>query len=387
MPIHDHTPSSLGRGFLWGGIALGLLLIALLYTHGFGLWVGSPTPESPPALVHQGEKISIPEGSPLRDRLTVMPVSTQSVDDKLVLPAIIESDPARTASVLTPLGGRLRQLKVGLGDRVRAGQIVAVIDSPDLGQAYDDNDKAADTYQLAQKTLDRQQEQFKLGAASVRDVDQARSDFTQASAEYTRTQSRLKTIGVPLDAKQRERVLTLTAPMSGSVTSLDVAVGNMINDPTQPIMSIADLSTIWVTAMASEKDVAGISKQQDVEVTLGAYPDQILHGKVLFVSDVIEPDSRRDKIRIAFPNADYSLKPNMFATVTLHTGGPSRVVVPTSALLMNNDRTSVFVATAPWTFERRTVEPRLEEGNSVAIDAGLKAGDQVVVRGGILLND
>jgi membrane fusion protein, heavy metal efflux system len=387
MPIHDHTPSSLGRGFLWGGIALGLLLIALLYTHGFGLWVGAPTLESPPALVRQGEKISIPEGSPLRDRLTVMPVSTQSVDDKLVLPAIIESDPARTASVSTPLSGRLLQLKVGLGDRVRAGQIVAVIDSPDLGQAYDDNDKAADTYQLAQKTLDRQQQQFKLGAASVRDVDQARSDFTQASAEYTRTQSRLKAIGVPLDAKERERVLTLTAPMSGSVTSLDVAAGNMINDPTQPIMSIADLSTVWVTAMASEKDVAGISKQQDVEVTLGAYPDQILHGKVLFVSDVIEPDSRRDKIRIAFANADYSLKPNMFATVTLHTAGQSRVVVPTSALLMNNDRTSVFIATAPWTFERRTVEPRLEEGSSVAIDAGLKAGDQVVVRGGILLND
>jgi cobalt-zinc-cadmium efflux system membrane fusion protein len=387
MPIHDHTPSSLGRGFLWGGVVLGLLLIALLYTHGFGIWASSPKPQSPPPLVHQGEKISIPDGSPLRERLTVMPVSIQSVDDKLVLPGVVESDPARTASVLTPLGGRLLQLRVALGDRVKAGQILAVIDSPDLDQAYDDNDKAADTYELTRKTLDRQQEQFKLGAASVRDVDQARSDFTQAAAEYTRTQSRLKAIGVPLDAKERARVLTVTAPMNGSVTSLDVAPGNMINDPTQPIMSIADLSTIWVTALASEKDVAGVTRQQDADVSLGAYPNRVLHGKVLFISDVIEPDSRRDKIRIAFANADYSLKPNMFATVTLHTVGQPRVVVPTSALLMNNDRTSVFVATAPWTFERRAVEARLEEGTSVAIDAGLKAGDQVVVKGGILLND
>jgi cobalt-zinc-cadmium efflux system membrane fusion protein len=105
------------------------------------------------------------------------------------------------------------------------------------------------------------------------------------------------------------------------------------------------------------------------------------------VSDVIEADSRRAKIRIAFPNIDYALKPNMFADVTLRTPPQSRIVVPTSALLMNNDRTSVFVATAAWTFERRTVEPHLEEGSTVVILSGLQAGDQIVVKGGILLND
>jgi len=110
-------------------------------------------------------------------------------------------------------------------------------------------------------------------------------------------------------------------------------------------------------------------------------------SKVLFVSDVIEADSRRNKIRIAFANSDYALKPNMFASVTL--AGPQRslVVLPSSALLMNNDRTSVFVATAPWTFERRTVDPQLDEGSSVAIRSGVAAGEQVIVKGGILLND
>ena len=105
------------------------------------------------------------------------------------------------------------------------------------------------------------------------------------------------------------------------------------------------------------------------------------------VSDVLESDSRRNKARIAFPNADYALKPNMFASVSLQGPAHSRVLVPSSALLMNNDRTTVFVATAPWTFERRIVEPQLEESSSVAIRSGLKAGEQVVVKGGILLND
>jgi cobalt-zinc-cadmium efflux system membrane fusion protein len=387
MPIHDHTPTVLGRSFVWGGLIIGVLFIALLYTHGFGLWAPKAKPEPAPALVKQGEKITVPENSPLRSRLTVMPVVTQPVSDRLVLPAVVESDPARTALVLPPLSGRVVQLKVALGDRVKAGQVVAVIDSPDLGQAYDDNDKAADTYALTKKTLERQQEQLKLGAAATRDVDQAQSDFNQAAAEYTRTKARLQAIGAPLDAHERARVLTVTAPVSGSVTSLQIAQDNMINDPTQPLMTVADLSSIWVTAMVAEKDVGAVSRQEEAEVTLSAYPDRTLHGKVLFVSDVLEPDSRRDKIRIAFANSDYALKPNMFATVTLRAPAQLRIVVPTSALLMNNDRTSVFVATAPWTFERRTVDPDLEEGNTVAINSGLQPGDQVVVKGGILLND
>jgi cobalt-zinc-cadmium efflux system membrane fusion protein len=175
--------------------------------------------------------------------------------------------------------------------------------------------------------------------------------------------------------------------MNGSVTTLGVAPGNMINDPTQSLMTVADLSTIWVTALVSENDVAAVAKNQDAEVTLTAYPDKVLHGKVLFVSDVLEADSRRNKIRIAFANADYALKPNMFATVTLAGREQSLVVLPSSALLMNNDRTTVFVATAPWTFERRTVDPLLDEGQSVAIRSGVMAGEQVLVKGGILLND
>jgi len=299
----------------------------------------------------------------------------------------VESDPARTAAVLTPLGGRVVEIKVALGDRVRQGQVLAVIDSPDLGQAFDDNDKAADASQLTRKNLARQEEQFKLGTASNRDLDQARSDNAQASSEYARTQGRLKVLGVSAERQQHSTLLSVQAPVSGSVTTLTIARGNMINDPTQPLMTIADLSTVWVTALVPEKDVASVSKNQDAEVSLVAYPDRVLRGKVSFGSAVIEPDSRRNKLRIAFANPDYALKPNMFAAVTLAGPAHSQVVLPSSALLMNNDRTSVFVATAPWTFERRTVDPQLEDGSSVAIRSGVAAGEQVVIKGGILLND
>jgi len=388
MPIHDHEPNFRGGAFLWGGIGLGLLLLVALLTHGFGLLNRSDKGSSSPDLmVRQGDKIIVPEGSALRSRLNVMAASAQAVSPKLLLPAVVESDPARTAAVLTPLSGRLIALRVALGDRVIRGQVVAIIDSPDLAQAYTDNEKAADVFKLNQKTLERQEAQNKLGVASDRDLDQAKSDFAQAGGEYTRTQAHLKTLGAAAEAKPASRKLSVTAPVAGSVTALNVAQGNMINDPTQPLMTIADLSTIWITAMVAEKDIAGVSKNQDALVTLAAYPERGLHGKVLFVSDVIDSDSRRGKIRIAFANSDYALKPNMFATVELSGGTRSLVVLPSSALLMNNDRTSVFVATAPWTFERRNVDAQLEEGSSVAIRSGVSAGEQVLVKGAILLND
>jgi len=388
MPIHDHQPSSRGSAFFWGGIALGVVFLAAVFTHGFGLLGGSArSAGEPDLLTRRGDQILVPEGSALRSRLAVMPAPEQPVSARLVLPAVVESDPSRTALVLPALGGRVLELKVALGDRVTRGQALTVIDSPDLAQAYDDNDKAADAFRLADKALARQKEQSKIGTVSDQDLDQAKSNHVQAEAEYARTQAHLKTLGAAADTKPPSRLLTVSAPISGSITTLAVTPGTIINDPTQPIMTIADLSTVWVTAMVPEKDVAAISKDQEAEVSLMAYPDRVLHGKVLFVSDVIEPDSRRNKLRIAFANADHALKPNMFATVTLLGTQRSRIVLPSSALLMNNDRTSVFVAVAPWTFERRNVDPELEEGTSVAIRSGINAGDQVVVKGGILLND
>jgi cobalt-zinc-cadmium efflux system membrane fusion protein len=388
MELDDHTPNARGRAFLWGGIVLGVIVLLALLTHGFGLLGGrNGGPQEAPPIVREGNRIIVPPGSSLRERLTVMPAQVDSIRQKLLLPAIVESDPKRTSAVLSALSGRVVEVKAALGDRVAQGQVLVVIDSPDLAQAYDDNDKAADAFALTQKNLARQEGQARIGAASDRDLDQARSDDRQAAAEYARTQARLRVLGISPESNDASRLLTVRAPMAGSVIALSVARGNMINDLTQPMMTLADLSTIWVTALVAEKDMAAASKDQDADVVLAAYPDQVLHGKVLFVADVIEPDSRRNKIRIAFPNPDYRIKPHMFATVTMLGPAQTRIVLPTSALLMNNDRTSVFVATAPWTFERRTVEPQLEEGASVAIRSGLQQGDQVVVKGGILLND
>jgi len=171
------------------------------------------------------------------------------------------------------------------------------------------------------------------------------------------------------------------------VARLQVAPGAYVNDPTAAMMTIANLDVIWVTANVPEKDVSFVFPGQTAKVAVTSYPDRSFSGKVLFVSDVIEPDTRRNKVRIEFQNPDKALKPNMFATVTFVAPPVSRITVPTSALLMTNDRTSVFVEVENWAFERRNVEIAYQEGTDTAIKSGLSPGDRVVVKGAVRLND
>ena len=383
--IADHTGTARGRTFLWGGLVAGILLIVVLYTHGFGLFGTHGGEAAPPAVEHRGNALFVPESSPLRSRLAVAPVTESPVSGRLVLPGTVESDPARTAALLSPGAGRIEEVRVRPGERVAAGDVLLVIDSPDLAQALDEDAKAADTLRLTTRNLERQEGQAKIGAASERDLDQARSDHTQAVAEYARTRTRVRAFGASGGARAGQ--LVLRAPFAGTVTALNVATGNMLNDPTQPVLTLVHTAMVWVTALAAEPDLGRIQAGEDVQVRLEADPATTFTGKVTTVSDVVEADSHRGKVRIAFDNAGHHFRPNGYADVTLLGAPTSQIVIPTSALLMNNDRTTVFVATAPWTFERRSVEPDLQEGDRVPIRTGLKAGEQVVVSGGILLND
>jgi membrane fusion protein, heavy metal efflux system len=384
---HEHEPNRRGRAFFWGGIAAGVLLVVLLLTHGFGLFRPRPEAEAPPALVHQGGRIFIPEHSPLRQRLTVEPALAEEKSAVVIAPGVVEADPTRLINVLPPGAGRVREVRVNAGSRVQRGELLALIDSPDLAQAYSDYDKARSAATLARKNRDYQRAQLKIGAASQSAVDQAVDADTQAAAELERSREHLRAMGGSEDAAGEARLLAIRAPVAGSITALSIAPGATINDDTQSVMTLQDLSVVWVTALVAEKDVADVAPGQDAQIALEAYPERTLHGKVASVNDQIEPDTRRDKTRIVFENPQLLLKPNMFATVTLHGPALRRVVLPSSALLMNNDRTTVFVATAPWTFERRTVEPLLNEGTSVTLTSGVKPGEPVVIKGGILLND
>ena len=262
-----------------------------------------------------------------------------------------------------------------------------MIDSSDLAQAYADEDKARSAVKMTKQALDRAVALEKYSAGSVKDRQQAENDHAQAQAELERTQSRLRAIGVVADLKEEGRKLSLKAPVSGSVIDLQVARGAHLNDTTAAIMTIANLDEIWVTANVPEKDTALVAQGQAVDVVFAAYPGEVFKGRVLFVSDILDPDTRRTKVRIAFQNPNMRLKPNMFASATFVTPKQTVPIVPTTAVVLRNEADQVFVEIAPWTFEARPIEIDFQQGNQAVIAHGLEAGQRVVVKGAVLLND
>ena len=342
--------------------------------------------EDVPGLERTEGRVTVPPGSPYRGRLVMTTVDQRTLEQTRMLPATVEADPSRVYNVLPPLGGRVTEVGVRLGDHVSAGQKLAVIDSGDLAQAYADADKSRAQLALTRRALERARGLNQVGGGAARDVEAAGNDAAQAQAEANRAQARLKAIGGGAGVSGT-RTLTIAAPTSGAVTALSTAPGSYINDATQSMMTISNLERVWVTANVPETDIGFVFKGQSVDVTLIAYPDEVFHGTVLFVNDLMEPDTRRTKVRISFDNASGRFKPNMFASVIVHAPARKALFVPDSALLMNNDATTVFVETALWTFVRRPVQTGYAVDGSTVIDGGLQPGERIVIRGGVLLND
>jgi len=339
-----------------------------------------------PAFVDDHGTLRVPDGSPLRKELVIAPVEAREAPHAMQFPATVEADPAHTANVVAPLTGRITELKVGLGDHVERNQLLAVIDSGDMAQAHADVVKATDALALAKKTLDRAHGVQQAGGNAVKDLEAAQSAYNQAQAELGRAQTREQSLNTGGQAGSAHGI-RITSPVSGYVTTLTGSQGTYVNDTTTPLMTIADLHSVWITANVPEAEVGHIAKGQAMDAVLSAYPDQVFHGQVSFVSQVLQSDTRRDMVRAVFPNADGRLKPNMFAKASIAVPQPAQVIVPESALLMNNDSTTVFVEVSPWTFQRRTVDLSYDETAGARVLKGLKAGDRVVVKGGVLLND
>ena len=396
-PDHSPNPGAVDRvdsGHADASRAKGptYLVFALLLAAAAYWWFGGQAghlevPVKAQRLVRSGETITVPEGSSLRGRLVITPVIEKDIRRELILPAVVEADPAHLIKVAPPFAGRVTQLMVTLGEQVKAGQPLVVIDSPDLAAAYSDYDRAKALLALALKNRDRQRGLSKIGGAAEKDLQQAETDYITATAEDQRATARLKQAGVDPDAANKSRTVTVIAPMDGSVIDLSVAPGQYWNDATAALMTIADLSSVWVTANVPENDISLISKGQAVEVRLASYAGEVLNGTVLFVSDVLDADTRRTKVRIAFGNLNRRLRPGMFATANFQATSQKLAVVPTSALLLKDDATQVYAETAPWTFGARTVDIAFQQGDQAFLSSGVKVGERIIVKGGVLLGD
>lgn len=347
---------------------------------------GAESAESRTALVRDGTGVSVPEASPLRQSLVVAPVELRDVSTTMEAPGVVEAAPEKLVKITPPLPGRIARLHKQLGDVVKAGDPLATIDSPELGTAISEQIKARATLLQAQNEYARQKELVDSDIAAKKDLEAAQLSLSAAQSDARATQNRLLQLGVNgSNGSQREYVLR--SPISGRVVQMDGAQGGYWNDNNASIMSVADLSTVWLSASVSEKDLSQVFVGQEARIELNAYSGRDFAGKVQYVGDLLDPETRTARVRVAIRNADGLLKPGMFARMHLTSKPSQALMIPAAALLQSGLYTRVFVEHQPFHYESRIVSVGPSLVDQVQVLSGLSAGERIVVKNGVLLND
>lgn len=306
-------------------------------------------------------------------------VETRDVPTTLTANGVISPDVNRTIHVTSLGGGRVADLKVRLGEQVKKGQVLLVISSPDLAAAFSDYQKAVADERLAQRALDRAKLLFDKGAIAEKDYQIAQGTEEKALVDVSTAAQRVRVLGG--DPAHPSALIELRAPVSGTIVEQNVAgfegIKSIDNSPN--LFTIADLSQVWVVCDVFENDLDSVHVGDSAQIKLNAYPDRALHGNVVDISHVLDPNTRAAKVRIVLSNPDVSLRPGMFALATFRSRRLQKaLVVPTTAIMRLHDKDWVFVQEGAKQFRRHEVTAGNASDGIEQILSGVSVGDPVV---------
>ncbi len=375
------------------------ILILSLFAAGAACRKSAPAAGAPAAAPPGSEgRIVLPPDSALLDQIKVEAVgSAELPESEVSAPGRIEFDIGRVGRIHLPVPGRVEAVLVKLGDAVAAGQPVLTIDSPDADAAVSGYRQAVASIAQARSTSvramadrDRALDLFEHKAAAKKDVLAAENDLVlaqaavdQAEAARDQAERRLKILG--LDAREGGSRVTVGAPLAGKVIELSVTAGEYRSDTTVPVVTIADLSVVWVTSDIPETSIRLIEAGERVQVELVAFPGEVFEARVTRIADTVDPGTRTVQVRAELANPAGRLRPEMFGRIRhFHTPRPTPVV-PAGAVLRRGPVTAVYIERRRGEFERVPVSLGASYGGLVAVPAGIKAGDRVVVGGVMLL--
>lgn len=302
----------------------------------------------------------------------------------LLVTGTIIYDANRVSQIGPRTEGRIVTLQGDLGERVRTGQTLAILESVEVGRTRAEEHEAEALRRIARENYERERELEAQGISSRKELLQAEAELRRAEAALQSAQERLRVLGAGHGTGGQ---FAVTAPFAGVIVAREASRGE-ITSPADRLFTVADLSRVWIELNIFERDLARVAVNQSVEVVTAAYPGRTFPGRIVYLGDILDPQSRTVRARVEIPNADGVLKPGMFATATIQVGGGSRqMVVPQGAVQEVNGRKVVFVpGDEPGEFRAQPVEiGEIADNGRVIVRSGLDAGDRIVVAGAFAL--
>ena len=334
-------------------------------------------------------KLSAEEAT--RAGIRVEALQLQTFADTLTVTATVRPNQDLVAHVAPRVEGRIIGVSANLGDQVRAGQALATLDSIAVGEAHSALLQAQAANRVAQADFKRAESLNADEIIAQKDFLRAKADYAKSAAELRAAQDKLRLLGVSPGASggRAESTFPVVAPFAGTVIQKKATLGDLAT-PSEPLFTVADLSKVWVEASLPETALAKVRTGAAATVTVSAYPGVRFAGRVTYLASVLDKDTRSVAARIVVDNKDRRLKPEMFGTVVLETGGGDEqaarqaLSVPDTAILLLQGQPTVFVAEHGG-YEARPVELGDKLAGRTVIKSGVAVGDQLVAIGAYAL--
>jgi cobalt-zinc-cadmium efflux system membrane fusion protein len=341
--------------------------------------------------------------------LTVEPVSEQVFRGEHVTEGKIAVNEDSSTPIFSPYAGRVIKLLAKPSDVVEPGQPLFVVEATDTVQGLNDFiaalsavNKARSTLNLAQIVEKRADDLYAGKAVPLKDWQQSQADLSAAQNDMRSSETALEAAHNRLRilGRSEEQIVTfertrqmsadtpINAPIGGTVIQRKVGPGQFINNgASDPVFVIGDLSTVWLMAFVRETEASDVAVGQELTFSLLALPAKEFKARIDYVSAAIDPSTRRLLVRATIDNKNGLLKPEMFANVTIYSGGTSPAVgVPKQALIYEGDQVRLWVVHGDKSIELRQVETGLTNDDLVEVRANLAPGEKIVTKGSLFID-
>lgn len=324
-----------------------------------------------------------------RAGIVATPVSEAGSTSTIRLPGVVAPNAYRQVTVTPLVSGRITAVSAQLGERVRKGQTIAQIYSPELAEARTRYVSAVAMLEAHDRELQRTQKLVEIGAASRQELERIHAEHVAQTATVQSARAQLELLGVAVSTLDKAGIekssatTAVPAPIDGIVTERTANVGLNV-DPATKLFTIVDLSTVWIAADVHERDMARVPVDSDAAITSDALAGDVRHGRISYIDPQVSPETRTAKARIELPNASGELRLGMYVDVVVTNAAmTSAIVIPKSAVQNVGDRTVVYLAdaNAPGKFIEREVRPGRTSGDHLEVTSGVTSGDLVVSSG------
>ncbi len=338
-----------------------------------------------------GASVEIPQETRKTFELKSVKATYREIETILEAMGKVMAHPHRKAIVSYAFPARVAEIHVTIGQWVKQDQKLVTLQSEEVGEAKSAFYKAQADYELAKVDYQRHKRLVERGVGAQKDLQAAEAALKVAEANLDTTEKKLHLLGFTEDqVKEISKIhqinptISLFAPISGKIISNQAILGAMI-DQTTEILTILDPTLLCVDASIYEKDIAKVNLGQEVKLIVPAYPGETFKGKIIYISDVLDEETRTITIRTEVGNREEKLKPGMFANIQIIISREERaLVIPRKAVLDDLDEKIVFVVENGSYFPKIVKTGTMEDG-FIQIIHGLKEGDEVITEGNFQL--